>query len=107
MEELVPSEFHLSQNFPNPFKDCTKIKYCLPVKMRVRLLVFDIDGRVVKELIDEIEKAGTYEFKFYRRDLPDGIYDYRLLAFDPETLPEKDLTESNYVFTQTKKMTLK
>jgi hypothetical protein len=107
MEDLVPSAFYLSQNFPNPFKGCTKIKYCLPVKMRVRLLIYDREGRKVKELIDEIENAGTHELEFDRHDLPDGVYDYRLQAFNPGTDPKEDPADSSYVFTETKKMILK
>ena len=107
MEDLVPPEFYLSQNYPNPFKECTKIKYILPVKMRVRLLVFDLKGKMVKELLNEIENAGAYEFKFFGKDLPDGVYDYQLQAFDPETDMKKESSDSNQVYTETKKMTLK
>ena len=99
MEELVPSKFLLSQNFPNPFKEITKIKYCLPVKIKVKLTVFREGGENVKELVNKIQKAGTYEFKFASYDLPDGIYNYQLQAVDLES-------NSRQVFFETKKMIL-
>ena len=99
MEELVPSEFHLSQNFPNPFKDSTKIKYCLPVKTKVNLTVYNSGGEKVKELVNKIQEADTYEVKLERGDLPDGSYYYRMQAVDP-------LTGALKPFIETKKMLL-
>ncbi len=52
MEVLVPSEFYLSQNSPNPFKDMTKIKYCLPCKTKVILTLFNSTGEMIKELVN-------------------------------------------------------
>ena len=99
MEELVPTEFQLSQNFPNPFKDSTKIKYCLPVKTKVTLTVFNSDGEKVKELVNTIQEAGTYEIKLDTRDFPNGFYYCRIQAIDP-------LTSSGQPFIETKKMIL-
>jgi len=64
MEELVPSEFYLSQNYPNPFKDKTTIKYCVPDKTFVNLTVFDPNMSIVEELVKEVKEAGTYEVEF-------------------------------------------
>ena len=99
MEELVPSEFHLSQNFPNPFKDETKIKYCLPVKIKVNLTVFNSDGEKVKELINKTQEAGTYEVKLENGDLPAGNYYYRMQAVNSELI-------TGQCFIETKKMLL-
>lgn len=99
MEELVPSEFYLSQNFPNPFKDSTKIKYCLPVKTNVNLTVYNSDGEKVKELVNTIQEAGTYEIKLESSDLPSGYYYYRIQAVDTSTGALKP-------FIETKKMIL-
>jgi len=99
MEELVPSEFYLSQNFPNPFKDSTKIKYCLPVKTDVNLTVYNSVGEKVKELVNTMQEAGTYEIKLGSGDFPNGSYYYRIQAVDP-------LTNSSQPFVETKKMIL-
>ena len=82
MEEIIPTEFQLSQNYPNPFKERTTIKYCVPDKMKLRLEVFDSDGNKVKTLVEEIKEAGTYKVEIDGRNLPDGIYFYRLNAGD-------------------------
>lgn len=93
MEELVPSEFHLSQNSPNPFKDSTKIKYCLPVNTKVNITVFNSDGEKVRELVNKIQEAGTYEtiLELDEQNFPNGFYYYRFEAGS---------------FVETKKMTL-
>ncbi len=52
MKELVPSEFYLGQNYPNPFKEKTVIKYCVAYKTRVVLTVYNSDDDVIEKLID-------------------------------------------------------
>jgi len=64
MYDLEPSEFYLSQNYPNPFSDKTTIKYCIAYKTKVRLEVFDNEGKMIKVLVDEEKEAGTYEVEF-------------------------------------------
>jgi hypothetical protein len=78
MEDLVPSEFHLSQNYPNPFKEKTTIKYCVPEKMKIRLEVFDSIGNKVKTLVDEVKNPGTYKVEFNSENLKRGKYIYTL-----------------------------
>lgn len=65
MNDYLPTEFNLGQNYPNPFKDKTSIKYCVAYKTKVRLTVFDEDGNEIEKLVDEEQKAGTYEVEFY------------------------------------------
>ena len=93
MNEFIPSEFFLSQNYPNPFKEKTIIKYCVADKTRVRITVFDHDGELIEKLVDEEKLPGTYEVEFSvylsreNRNLPagrqgpqEGTYSYRLVA---------------------------
>ena len=80
MEDLVPTEFQLNQNYPNPFKERTTIKYCVPDKARIGLEVSDSYRNKVKTLVKEIKEAGTYKVEIDARNLPDGIYFYRLQA---------------------------
>ncbi len=80
MEDLVPSEFHLSQNYPDPFTENTEIKYCLPEKVRVKLELFDSERSRVKTLVDEFEEAGTYKVELEAKDFKEGVYFYRLTA---------------------------
>ena len=64
MNDLEPSEFYLGQNYPNPFKEKTIIKYCVAFKTRVQLTVYNSDGEMVEKLVDEEKKPGTYEIEF-------------------------------------------
>lgn len=64
MDDLIPSEFYLGQNYPNPFSEKTIIKYCVAYKTRVQLTVYNSEGEVTEKLIDEEKKPGTYEVEF-------------------------------------------
>jgi hypothetical protein len=64
MNEFIPSEFFLSQNYPNPFKEKTTIKYCVAFKTRVQLTVYNSEGKMVEKLVDEEKQPGTYEVEF-------------------------------------------
>ena len=74
MNEYVPSEFYLGQNYPNPFREKTNIKYCVAYKTEVRITVFNSSGEMIKKLVDEEKSAGTYKVEFYAGLLPYGIY---------------------------------
>ena len=64
MDELEPSEFYLAQNYPNPFKERTVIKYCVAFKTRVNLKVFNAEGKEIEQLVNEEKQPGTYEVDF-------------------------------------------
>ena len=64
MNDLVPTEFYLFQNYPNPFTERTTIKYCVAYKTRVRLTIFDSEGELIEKLVDEEKEAGTYKIEF-------------------------------------------
>jgi coenzyme F420-reducing hydrogenase alpha subunit len=88
MNELIPLEFHLSQNYPNPFTEKTKIKYCIAYKTCVKIKVYNSENELIAELLDEEKNAGTYEVEFFAKggsasggnayNLPSGIYFYEL-----------------------------
>jgi len=94
MDEVTPLEFFLSQNYPNPFREKTIIKYCVAYKTRVQITVYDSDNKLIEKLIDEEKDPGTYEVEFdasachtnsdqsFRlvRNLTEGSYYYRLDA---------------------------
>jgi hypothetical protein len=104
MEDLVPSEFHLSQNYPNPFKEKTEIKYCLPERTNVKLELFDSEKRKVKTLVDEVEEAGTYKVDLSGEDLQEGFYYYKLEAGSPSIGSQNG--QAGQVYIETKKMIL-
>ena len=91
---VSPQAFRLAQNYPNPFNPTTTIRYNLPAKAHVRLIVFDVLGRQVQTLVDKRQPAGQYSIS-WTANLPSGLYFYRLEAETERRL-----------FSETKKMLL-
>jgi hypothetical protein len=80
-----PMSFALFQNYPNPARDATVIKFALPARAEVELAVYDLSGRRVATVAKEARDAGVYEQKYALTDgggkaLPPGVYLYRLTA---------------------------
>lgn len=97
---ITPTQFYLSQNYPNPFKDRTSIKYCIGRHCRVKLTVYNEAGEEIKILVDEEKDPGTYEVEFYVAQSASGgsspvklntIYYYRLEAGDYKCEKEMEL----------------
>jgi len=74
----LPDNFALFQNYPNPFNPSTKIDFSSPKKSHVKLEVFDVTGRKVATLIDEVKEAGNHSINFNGSNLSTGIYVYKL-----------------------------
>ncbi len=77
---LTPESYNLSQNYPNPFNPKTIVRYQLPVASAVRLSVYDILGREVAVLVNEVKRPGTYSAEFDGSNCASGIYICRLTA---------------------------
>ncbi len=73
-----PLSFRLDQNAPNPFNPATVISYQLSTLGNVSLKVYDVLGREVATLVNEMKKPGRYEVRFDGSRLPSGLYFYRL-----------------------------
>lgn len=78
----LPDGFALHSNYPNPFNPVTTIRYELPRSAEVVLRVFDPLGREVARLVEGARSAGQHEVQFDARDLPSGLYLYRLEVGD-------------------------
>jgi Secretion system C-terminal sorting domain len=76
----IPTRFALDQNYPNPFNPTTTFSFDLPGSSHVTLAVFDILGREVARVVDEILPAGNYARTFDASRLASGMYIYRLTA---------------------------
>ena len=74
----IPQDYVLSQNYPNPFNPSTRIKFSIPEETNVKLLVYDILGREVSQLVNQVMKAGTYTFNWDASGNSSGIYFYKL-----------------------------
>ena len=83
VEELrtnVPSAIQLSQNYPNPFNPSTTIKYQLLTQSHVTLKMFDVLGREVTTLVDDVEQPGYKAVTWNARSVASGVYFCRLQA---------------------------
>jgi hypothetical protein len=78
----IPKEYNLSQNYPNPFNPTTKINYALPKTGLVTMKIYDITGREIKVLVNEVKQAGYYSIDFNGSSLASGVYFYRIIAGD-------------------------
>lgn len=78
----LPNKFKLFNNYPNPFNPITNIKFEIPNSNYVTLKVYDILGREVATLVDEVKEAGTYnvEFSSQKSVFSSGIYFFTLRA---------------------------
>jgi hypothetical protein len=69
---------YLAQNRPNPFNPFTVISFTLGTEQRVRLVVHDVHGRIVRIMSDDVLPAGEHSIRFFADDLPSGVYFYHL-----------------------------
>jgi hypothetical protein len=95
--EDIPAKFTLYQNYPNPFNPSTTIQYGLPARSSVRLVIYNILGQVVSELINTEQQAGI-QLMIWNANVSSGLYFYRLEATSSDN-PSKR-------FVETKKMLL-
>jgi hypothetical protein len=77
-----PEVYHLDQNRPNPFNPATAISYQLAVHSHVSLRVYDTAGRLVSELINNWQEAGSHQVTFDGSKLASGLYFVRMQAGD-------------------------
>jgi hypothetical protein len=82
-----PGTFMLYQNYPNPFNPVTTIRYQIKDSRFVTLKVYDVLGKEIATLVNEFQKAGTYETQFPNNQytinqLASGVYFYRIRAED-------------------------
>jgi subtilisin-like proprotein convertase family protein len=76
----LPLRYELSQNYPNPFNPVTTIKYSIAENQHVKISVFDILGREVGTLVNEMKKAGNYSLTLDASGLASGVYFYTIKA---------------------------
>lgn len=77
-----PIQFALEQNYPNPFNPTTNIRYSVADVADVNLVIYDILGRKVATLVNEVKAPGAYTVNFDASRLGSGAYFYRIEAGD-------------------------
>ena len=90
-QSILPKEYGLSDNYPNPFNPVTKIEYAISVRSKVSLIIYNLLGEEVTRLINDRQNAGYHSVTWNASNFASGIYFYRLQADD---------------FVQTRKMVL-
>ena len=84
LQDYVPYKYILYQNYPNPFTSTTTICYQLPIESEVKLRIYSLTGRLVRELINTTKKAGYYQVRWDGKDtygrVMNGVYFYSLKA---------------------------
>lgn len=101
--DVIPVSFALHQNYPNPFNPTTKIRYALPVESIVRLKIYDLLGREVRTVVDEVQPAGNKLVEWTSitnsgASVASGVYFYRIEA--------TSIANPRETFTQVKKLLL-
>ena len=76
----IPTSYALYANYPNPFNPTTIIAYDIPNTSHVTLVIYDILGRQVAQLVNGERTPGRYQATFNAGGLPSGVYFYRLVA---------------------------
>lgn len=77
-----PKEYGLYDNYPNPFNPQTTISFDIKEKGNVKLLIYDMEGKVVETLYNGIMDSGKFELEWDASSFPSGIYIYELTAGD-------------------------
>jgi hypothetical protein len=74
--------YYLGQNYPNPFYQNTRINYSIPASAEVEMILYDLQGRAVKIMVDEVKPGGSYAYDLNTLNLAKGIYFYRMRSKD-------------------------
>jgi len=97
LETTIPQTYVLNQNYPDPFNPSTTIQYGLPTRSNVRIVIYNMLGQQVKELVNTEQQAG-YQSIVWNANVASGMYFYRIVA--------TSLSDPNKRFVETKKMLL-
>ena len=82
---LAPTDFALSAAYPNPFNPSTSLNFSIPIESKVKISVYDIQGRLVQELLDDLIKPGNYNIQWKASNYSSGIYFINMVSKDFST----------------------
>ncbi len=80
--ELFPTVFSLGQNFPNPFNPVTNLRFSVPERARVTVILYDVAGREVRTLANDEFEPGFHALVLNGAGLPSGVYFCRMVSPD-------------------------
>ncbi len=73
-------DFKVFQNYPNPFNPSTTISFAIPQRSNVNVKVYNITGKEVASLVNEVKEPGQYSVNFNAEKLSSGVYFYKITA---------------------------
>lgn|GEM_PF-5629135 len=79
---ILPTEYILHPAYPNPFNPVTHFNYELPFDSEISLVVYDIEGKKVKTLVENLQLAGSYSAEWNAEGVSTGIYFVKLISND-------------------------
>ena len=77
---ILPGKYYLYQNHPNPFNPSTIINYDMPEECSVNIVIYNILGEKVTELVNSFQKAGRHGIVWNALNIPSGVYICRMRA---------------------------
>jgi hypothetical protein len=85
LDDQVPGQYELHANYPNPFNPTTTIRYDLPASVNVRLVIYNVRGEKVRELVNTHQPAGRHKILWDGRNshgesVATGVYLYKIVA---------------------------
>ena len=80
LNKITDFNYHLYQDYPNPFNPSTNISFSIPQKSRVELIIYNTLRQKITTLVDEQKEAGNYTIEFDASNLPSSVYFYRISA---------------------------
>ena len=81
----LPEDYSLSAAYPNPFNPSTSLNFSIPIESKVKILVYDIQGRLVQELLNDLIKPGNYNIQWKASNYSSGIYFINMVSKDFST----------------------
>lgn len=78
--DIIPEQYKLYQNFPNPFNPFTNIKILVPKEGFLKIAIYDLTGKVIETLYDGIIQSGTYILHWYAPQISGGVYFCKMFA---------------------------
>ena len=79
-DKFLPTEVSLNNAYPNPFNPITKLSYDVPSDLKINLGVYDVRGRLVDELVNDMREPGRYEVTWNANQHASGVYIVKLVA---------------------------
>jgi len=76
----IPATFQLHQNYPNPFNPSTSIRFDLPQTANIKLMIYDISGKLIETLVNEQLSTGFHTYSWQPENISSGFYFYKIEA---------------------------